>query len=203
MTVFSAKKIFMVIVIGILFSLCSCAANPPRDGKAVEFPTGSPEAISRSYFEMLKQKQWTTIAELYDPKALSDFREMMSFLSEVPDEAASRVFSSLFGPGSTKESVKAMPDLQFFSSFLQGVMAQAAQLGQLDFKKIDVLGSVSEGDSLRHVITRTQVLLGDIDMEAMEVVSFRKNDDKWRILMQGKMKGMAQHIRNALKKSVK
>ncbi len=195
----SIKKLLIFAAMGILFSFCSCATNAPRDGKVIEFPPGSPEAISRSYFEMLKQKQWAKIAELYDPKALSDFREMMSFILEVPDDAASKVLPSLFGPESTKESLKSMSDIQFFSALLQGIMAQAAQLGQLDFKKIDVLGSVSEGYSLRHVVTRTYALIGDIDMESLEVVSFRKTDDKWRIMMQGKMKGMAQHLRNALK----
>jgi len=195
----SIKKLLIFVTIGILFGVCSCATNAPRDGKAVEFPPGSPEAISRSYLEMLKQKQWAKIADLYDPKALSDFREMMSFILEVPDEAASKVLPSLFGPGSTKESITSMSDLQFFSSFLQGITAQAVQLGQLDFKKIDVLGSVSEGDSIQHVITRTYASIGDIDMESMEVISFRKTDDKWRILLQGKMKGMAQHLKNALK----
>lgn len=192
------KKILMVAAIGILLSVCSCATNAPHDGKAAGFPPGSPEAISRSYLEMLKQKQWSEIATLYDPKALSDFREMMAFIYEMPDEVSSKVLPSLFGPGSTKESIKSMSDLQFFSSFLQGIMAQAAQVGQLDFKKIDILGSVSEGDSLRHVVTRTYASIGDIDMESMEVISFRKSDDKWRIMMQGKMKGMAQHIRKAL-----
>jgi len=159
---------------------------------------GTPEEISKSYFEMLKQKQWTEVAKLYDATALKDFKDMMSFLLEVPDEIAPRVLGTFFGPGATKERVKAMSDLDFFSYFLRGVMAQAAQYGQLDFRKVEVLGSVPEGDSIRHVVTRTHIGIGEMTMEAMEVISFKKKGDKWGILMQGKIKNMAQQIKKAL-----
>ena len=159
---------------------------------------GTPEEISKSYFELLKQEQWTEVAKLYDATALKDFKDMMSFLLELPDEAAPQVLGTLFGPGATKESVSVMSDQDFFSYFLRGVMAQAAQIGQLDFRKVDVLGSVPEGDSLRHVVTRTHIGVGELNMEAMEVISFKKEGDKWGILMQGKMKGMAQQIKKAL-----
>ena len=105
---------------------------------------------------------------------------------------------SYFGPGATKESVKAMSNVDFYSYLLRVVMAKAAQLGQIDFRKVEVLGSVPEGDSLRHVVTRTHVGLGEITMEAMEVISFKKMGDKWGILLQGKIKGMAQQFKKAL-----
>ena len=155
----------------------------------------TPEEISKSYFELLKQKQWTEIAKLYDKTALKDFRDMMSFLLEIPDEKAPQVLEAFFGTGATKKTVKTMSDADFFSCFLRGTMSQAAQFGQLDFKKVEVLGSVPEGDSLRHVVTRTNIGIGDMSVETMEVISFKKTDDKWSILLQGKMKGMAQRLK--------
>lgn len=158
----------------------------------------TPEEISKAYFEMMKKRQWTEIAKLYDAAALKDFKDMMSFIVESPDETSSEVLETFFGTGTTKQAVKAMSDLDFFSSFLRGIMDQAAKVGQLDFKKVEVLGSIPEGESLRHVVIRTHMAMGEMSMESMEVVSFKKKDDKWGILLQGKIKGMAQQIRSAL-----
>ena len=157
-----------------------------------------PEELSKTYFKMLSQQQWDEIAKLYDPASLKEFRETMSFLVEVPDEAASRVLGGFFGPGATKDSVKALSDQAFFSFFLRGVMAQASQLGELDFRKVETLGTIVESDTLNHVVVRTDIGLGAMSMEAMEVLSFKKKDGRWGLLMQGKLKGLAQRIKNAL-----
>ncbi len=157
-----------------------------------------PEALSKAYFTMLSQQQWDEIAKLYDPASLNEFREMMSFLVEVPDDAAPRVLGSFFGSGATKTSVKALSDEAFFARFLGGVMAQGARQGELDFRKIDVLGTVIESDMLQHVVIRTHIGVGDMDLEAMEVISFKKQGDRWGLLMQGKIKGLAQRIKTVL-----
>ena len=158
----------------------------------------TPESISKSYFEFVKHQQWDEISGLYDPVALRDFREMMSFLIEVPDEKSSVVLARFFGPGTTKASLKAMSDASFFSSFLKSTMSMAVQLGQLDFKKIDVLGSVPEGTNLRHVVARTFTGMGEMSMEQMNVISFKKTNEGWKMLMQAKMKGMAQQLKRTI-----
>ncbi|WP_089728840.1 hypothetical protein [Candidatus Thiosymbion oneisti] len=155
----------------------------------------TPEELSKSYFDFMKEDQWDKLVELYDPSALRDMREMLSFFSEVPDEMAPQMLAQFFGPGMTKATLKTMSDTDFFSSFFKGVMAQAEQLGQLEFKQVDILGTVPEGENLRHVLARTHAKLGDMTMETMEVVSFKKTEGGWKILMQGKIKGMAQQLK--------
>jgi len=159
-----------------------------------------PEELSQAYFKMLSQQQWDEIAKLYDPASLKEFRMMMSFLVEVPDEAAPRVLGGFFGPEATKESVKALSDQAFFSFFLRGVMAQGSKQGELDFKQVDILGTIAESDILKHVVVRTHIGIGEMNMEAMEVISFRKKGNHWGLLMQGKLKGLAQRIKMALER---
>lgn len=158
----------------------------------------TPEEISKSYFSLLKAQKWDEVAALFDPSALRDFRDMMLFLLEMPDELAPKVLGQFFGPGSTKATVKAMSDTVFFSSFLRGVMAQAGEMGRLDFTEVEVLGSIPEGERVRHVVTRAHIGLGEVTLEEMEVISFSKTDAGWRILLQGRMKGMAHQIKRAL-----
>jgi len=157
----------------------------------------TPEEIAVSYFDLLKQHQWAKAAELYDSLSLAEFKEMMSFLLEIPDENASQVLGSILGPGSTKASFKSMSDIAFFSIFLEKVMEQASKVGELQFDKVNVLGSIMEGDSVQHVLVRTNVSIGDVTLESMEVISFKKTGGDWKILMQGKIKGMAQQLRKA------
>ncbi len=78
------------------------------------------------------------------------------------------------------------------------MMTLLAQQGQVDFSRVEVLGSIPEGDSVRHVIARAYIAVGEISMQEMEVISFKKTGETWGILMSGKIKGMAQQIRKAL-----
>jgi hypothetical protein len=158
----------------------------------------TPEAITESYFQLLQQSEWRQVADLYSPTALKDFREMMAFLTELPDEVSGEVLANFFGADATQESVAAMSDPEYFAVFLGAMMAQASQVGQLDFTEIEVLGTVPEGDAVRHVLTRTHIKLGEVAMESMEVISLEQVDNAWKILMQGKMKGMASQLKAAL-----
>ena len=157
----------------------------------------SPEDICKSYFEMLQNQEWDEISALYDKTTLHDFREMMSFMAELPDAVSGPLLTQFFGEGTTSGGIKEMSDEKFFSGFLKGVMAQA---GSVNFEQVEVLGSVSEGDDVQHVVTRTAVAMGELSMDSMEVISFKRNDNGWKILLQGKIKGLAQQIKAALGK---
>lgn len=152
---------------------------------------------ANDYFEVFKNGEYAKAADFFDPTALKDFREMLDLGDALPAEAAQQFYPILFGAGSTKESVAAMNDVEFFGGFLTFVMNQAAQAGQLNFDKVEILGEVPEGEDVVHVLTRSFVSMGAMEMESMEVISFRKVDDKWMAMLSGKMKGMAAQLRSA------
>ncbi len=154
------------------------------------------------YFNTLKDKDYNGAAAYFDPSALDDFRQMMSFINEVPAEGQQSFFKAFFGPESTKESVSKLSNSEFFSYFLRAVMTQAEAVGGLDFNGMEVLGEVMEGSDVSHVVTRNRVSVGEIELEAMEVVSFKNNGKEWKALMSGKMKGMASQLRAALRRQL-
>lgn len=158
----------------------------------------TPETIVRTHFEMLKNKQWIEIAHLYDPEELSDIREMVSIILELPDKVSAKYLDTFFGPGTTKVKVQAMTDYIFFANFLRSVMEQTDQWIQHQFKKIDILGSVKEGDNLVHIVSRMQFAIGDTTMESIKVISFKKVGNEWRILLRGEIKGLIQQIMTSL-----
>ncbi|MGB0373217.1 MAG: hypothetical protein ACPGN3_17950 [Opitutales bacterium] len=158
----------------------------------------TPEELSKEYFDLLVTQDWNKIGALYDPAALSDFKDMMSFLGEIPDDAAGPVLGQFFGPGTTSEDVAGMSDVAFFTGFMRGVMVQAAAVGQLNFENIDILGTLEEGENLNHVVIRTRVGIGEMSLEAMEVITFSNASGEWKIVLQGKIKGMAKQMKAAM-----
>ncbi len=159
----------------------------------------TPEEISKSYFELLQKNNWDEIAKLYDAQTLKEFRKMMSFLQDIDNnEACDQVRQVFFGPTVTKEAITKMTDQQFFFNLLQGIMKQAAQAGTLSFEKVDILGSIKEGEDVVHVVTRNYIGVGEMKMENMEVISYKKAGESWKILLSGKIKGMAQRIKKVI-----
>ena len=58
----------------------------------------------------------------------------------------------------------------------------------------EIVGSVLEGE-LVHVITRAKIGSVDKSITQMEVISFKKEGDAWRVMLTGSMKGLAQALR--------
>ncbi len=160
----------------------------------------SPSEITEAYFEAFKTGEYTRAAEFFSPAALKNFREMLNFSDALPEEEAKQFYSTFFGEGASKESVGKMSDAAFFSAFFSFVMKQAEAAGGVDFDKVEILGEVPEGENIVHVLTRSHISVGELEMEAMEVVSFEKSDGKWKVALSGKMKGMAAQLQKALGK---
>lgn len=187
---------FFLVVTMLLFYGCA-TQQTVKKVSANEYAL-TPERIARTHFEMLKNKQWIEIAHLYDPEELSDIREMVSIILELPDEVAVKYLDTFFGPGTTKVKVRAMTDHIFFANFLRSVMEQTDQWIQHQFKEIEILGSVKEGDNLVHVVSRMQFGIGDTTMESIKAISFKKVGNEWRILLRGEIKGLVQQMMMSL-----
>lgn len=179
---------FLRVIAILMFFTCSLFAQ-------------GPEEITEEYFQLLEDQKWEEIASLFDENALSDFRGMLQFLFENDSlPALAQVRSQFFGPSITSAQVNEMTDQIFFSKFLGGIFQQAAQLGSLNFTKLEILGSVKEGKDTVHVVTRNVVGFGEMEMENMEIVSFKKVETQWKILLSGKIKGFAQQLSKMLNK---
>lgn len=161
----------------------------------------TPSELAASYFAVLQKEDYKTAASFFEPGTLTEFRAMMGFLKELPDKLAGDVFTQFFGDGQTKKSVSAMSDLDFFAHFLGGVMTQAKAFGDVILDQMEVIGEVPEGKEVVHVLTRSRAKLGEVEIEGMEVISFRLVDGKWKALLSGKMKGMAAQLKAALVES--
>ncbi|TVR50745.1 MAG: hypothetical protein EA425_08990 [Puniceicoccaceae bacterium] len=157
----------------------------------------SPETVARNYFAALKDGKWKEAADLFDPKALHEMRLLLFFLTESPEEQARELLPQFFGPGATPKSVRALDDRAFFAAFLGTVMNHAYSESGVSFDRVEILGTVAEGEDVVHVVARTHVKMEDNRIAAMEVVSLRQwSPGRWGLLMKADLEAMAHQMRS-------
>lgn len=149
------------------------------------------------YFNDLQSGNYLNAASHFDPQQLKEFRTMMEFYKEMPAEMQNKFLATFYGPGSTVESISKFDDSQFFAAMFGFIMRQAESIGGINFDATEILGAVQEGNNIEHLVTRSKVSAGELDMEAMEVVSLVKRGGRWYIMMSGKIKGLPQQIKAA------
>ena len=160
--------------------------------------TASDAAVK--YFNKLKSKDYEAAAAMFFPPALAEFRKKMGFMSEIPDDEREGIYATFFGPDADKDTVAKLSDAQFFAAFLGSVIDQAEAQAQTEpqLRDVQVLGEVPEGPKVRHVVTRSKMKAGELEVESMEVVSFTNNNGVWQATLSGQMKGLPQQLRAAL-----
>lgn len=153
--------------------------------------------FAKAYFSDLENGDYVAAAEKFDPEQLNEFRTMMEFYKEIPAEGQAQFIQTFFGSDQTAESIEKINDVEFFAGIFTFIMRQASAAGSLSFDGFEVLGEVMEGEDIAHLVTRNRVSVGELEVEAMEVVSLKKEGEEWRMLLSGKMKGLPDQMRAA------
>lgn len=160
-------------------------------------------AIERAhqYFDDLKAYKFIDAASHFDTDQLKEFRSLMEFYKEIPAEAQAHFITTFFGKDHTHHTLSELSDLEFFAGVFDFLMKQADAMGGLNFENIEILGEVPEGDNLVHLVTRNKVIMGEIELESMEVVSLKKNDHTWKVMLNSQIKGLPAQIKAAFHRS--
>ncbi len=150
------------------------------------------------YFQVMKSGEYAKSAELFDQEELRSFRESLEFLATAPAASQARVYSGIFGPGATQESVGRMSDAEYFGVFWAMAMSQIVAKGGMEFKSLEYLGYVMEGDEVAHAVTRITVQLPNAELNKMSVASFVRRGENWKMKMSGDIRGIADQIRKVV-----
>jgi len=149
------------------------------------------------YFKDISEFKFKQAANHFDAEQLKEFRKLMEFYKEIPEDSQAQFIQSLFGEEHSRESIEALTDVEFFASLLTLIMQQAKAIGGLNFDRLEILGEVREGENIAHLVTRNKISVGELEMESMEIVSLKKNGEQWRVMMSGKIKGLPQQLKAA------
>ena len=152
---------------------------------------------AKIYFSDIENGRYAAAVGHFDPVELKEFRKTMEFYKEIPPQAQAQFVQTFYGASQTIESLGKASDVEFFTGLFNFIMGQADAAGGLSFDGLEILGEVMEGKNVSHLVIRNRVSVGEIEMEAMEVISLQKVGKEWRVLMSGKIKGLPQQLEAA------
>lgn len=156
---------------------------------------------TNQYFAVMKSEDYVAVAALFDPVELKTFRDSFSFLSDLSPGTRSQLYESLFGQGSTEESIAQFSDRQFFAAIFAVSMRQSNMSEMIRFAETEYLGHIMEGDDTAHAVTRMFVNTSEFSFENLSVASFVRRGDAWKMKMSGDVRSVAQNIQRALGQS--
>ena len=157
----------------------------------------TPEEAAKAYFQALKTEGFEVAPRYIHPKELERFKSMLMplFLVEGADTNLSTLF---FGAPKTAAEITAMDPAEFMEGFLSVVGAQVKE-ANVSLGDTEIIGTVKEGD-ITHVLTRSTAGNADVKLTQVEVISMIPDGDSWKLLLSGKMEGIAQALKAQLEK---
>lgn len=173
----------------LVLTVALCVAGAAPVWAADLKPDASPEAVLQESFRRMQASEWAATADVFDPAALKQLREMLAPILE-SDQGAG-VASLFFGDDATPASLKSMNDQAFFAGMMSTLMRVSG--GTLESQ--EVLGGVAEGPDRMHMVVRNKAGAMGMSITQMEVVTLNKTPQGWRLALSGKMEGMAQALK--------
>jgi hypothetical protein len=181
-------------VVPMMALLAAMTACGPAE-TAVSVPgDGGPEAAARAFTSAMRSRDWNRLSSLMHSDALSDFRDMLQPVIELPEAGEFR--RALFG-SPNRDAIDALPNAEFFERFIGAMFSQTPAIGDmLDDADMQVIGRVMEGETA-HVVSRLDMSIEGVDVSKMEVMSFKREKDEWRALLTGEVSSVAAALRNS------
>lgn len=160
----------------------------------------SPEAAATAYMTALKQNKVDEFVAMMHPDALAQFKKMMMpVVILAAEKDKEKQVMQLFKGVADPKALAALSPADVFKAFYNGLLAMIPNLREaLAGSKMQVLGHVNEGSDMAHVVYRATMKVGQIDVEKVEVMSFKKHDGKWMALLGGNLEGLAAQIRRQM-----
>jgi hypothetical protein len=177
----------------VLFGLLSTS---PINAQLVtkELTFDSAEEFAEVYFEVFTGGDWQKCAELTHPEAQTDFREhFMPIITMAEESGALPQLGPVIGISSL-EDAKFMSDTDFLGRIMGNIMNNMGAGQMLAQATSDVLGAVTEGDTLAHVVYRMINTVSGTEFEKVDLLSLKKSEGHWRAMLSGDIEGIGQRL---------
>lgn len=153
----------------------------------------TPEQVERQYVDAIRSDGMTAIPQYIHPDELKRFKEMLAPALAGETTLANSLRRAFFGPEATVASVAAMSPAEFMRGFMAFAQGQMKTMN-VSVGQSEILGSVKEGEIV-HLVTRNTTGAGALQLTQLEVVSLKPYQGSWRLLLSGKLEGMAQALK--------
>ncbi|HMO05043.1 MAG TPA: hypothetical protein PKC67_10450 [Kiritimatiellia bacterium] len=166
---------------------------------AVRLPAATtPEELAELYFNAIKDGDVETLAAHMHAEELLRFRDVVVPIIEsrlgrigVAGDPEVAVMNQLLG-GDSVERLREEPPDEFFMRFLRWINRNNPMFAKmLQGARFEALGHITEAD-MAHVTCRVHVWVMGSDVAQLKVVSVRKQEDGWRLMVAAELEGMAK-----------
>jgi hypothetical protein len=155
-------------------------------------PPATAEEATQLYIAALGRGAWDEIAGMMHPEALAEFRTL--FAPVMNGERGREIGPQVFGVADSA-GFAAAADSALFANFLRASMgADPALANVMRTAKVLVLGHVSEGPDVQHVVSRLTMTAEGLEFSRMDVMSLRRFGNSWRGLLTGDIRLLAQSL---------
>ena len=156
----------------------------------------TPSARTEQYFKLFKSQKYSEVAKMIAPDELKQFRKGFSFVEAMPDEKAASFLQTFFGPKASKENLKTMSDVDFYSALLSSTLRM---MGAVKFESEEILSEKIDGDKVAKVAIKYKISIGGNSEEESETIEYIKVGDKWMMLLPESMKQLPAQLEAAFK----
>ncbi len=176
---------------------------------AAELTTETPpEQVAREAYARMQAADWVAAAETFDPAALKRFREWLLPVLDAADAAgkdrAGKAQSAqtdgtfmlwvLFAPATSIEEIRALSDREVFARIMANTMSLAS--ARLDGQA--VIGSVTEGPEMVHVVTRNSAKVEADTIAKVETITLKRTAQGWRLALTGDLEALAETLQASI-----
>ena len=152
----------------------------------------TPEQVADAYINAIRTEGLVAVPAYIHPDELERFRDMLLPVLVGDGPVADGLRTVFFGEEATLASVRAMGAQDFMKGFMGFVQSQMSTL-DVSIGESETLGSVREGEVV-HLVTRNTAGAGPLQLTQMEVISLKPYQGTWRLMLSGKMEGLAQAL---------
>jgi hypothetical protein len=156
----------------------------------------TPEQVVQRYFDTFRTADYAGNVALMHPEALASMKETMSGLAALPGAAEDPQFNATFGVSSLAEFNQLSP-AALFERILRAQLENPEMREMLSGAQTTVLGHVTEGDSVAHVVYRMRMNVGEMSMDQVQVAPLKRADGQWRVMLTGSLAGMMNAVPRA------
>ena len=162
--------------------ICSHAGWAAASQAQSKSKPGSPEAVVSKAIDAVNHGRVDEFADAMDPDSLEEFRAAVvaTIDTAVKRVGEAKLLESFPGVKSVK-ALKALDAPHLFAGVVQRMTADPEFRKALAKTKIDVFGHVSEGDDKAHVVYRSEMKQGEVDIVRLNVVTLRKSGQTWKM----------------------
>jgi len=181
-----------VLIAALTIGLALAAFAQAQPSQALD----SPEAAAKAYFAAMQAGDWDKCANLLHPDALGSMKR--TFATIINADVSGGAAKTIFGLKSSEEfaGLSAATIFERLMNFMVGAVPDMKTA--LVSSKTTVLGKVTEGADLVHVVYRTQIKMSGVEVSEVELMSFKKQGTTWRGLLTADMEEMVTKLAEGL-----